>query len=754
MPVAAPLALWVALAFCLQAITTRVADWFVMTDELLYERLAISVDRLGSPLPRVHGVLIPNVDQLYPLLLAIAYRHGLVPDALRTAHALNAWAMSSACIPAFLLARRLTGRLLPSLAVALATVCVPWIALASFLLTESVGYPAFLWAVLAIERAVAVPSRRGDAVALLGIALAILARTQFVVLGLVLPAAVLLVERRAAVARHRLLAWSYALIAAALVALLAAGRAASALGTYGATVGGDLLPSGLWRSLLDHVAMLALGLAILPVVVGVAWMLSAAARPDGREEQAFAAVALATLVLLALEVTVFDLRFGNGVARDRYLFYAAPLVLTAFVAALAGRRRLRASLLASALLVASGFAVARLPDYGGFDADAPASTLDGSLRAAAGSLAGARALLALATLLLAALVALGPSLRRRRALPLALAALALAALPAETADAFAALFGHDGPSGRPLTLAQGGVFDWVDRTVGPAASVTIVPYPQLAGEYWASVAYWWDLEFWNESVDRAAYEPHEFEGTPSTFPKLYLRFDPATGRANVSPSRYVAQSDAETRFRIAGTAVADTRNTLLIDADRPWRADWLTFGLYDDGWTRPGTTARVRVFAQPGQTRAVLRTLTLGVRAPFQPAPGGSVPLVTRRPFTVASDVEREEGVANGRDRVVERIAVCVPAHGFADVRISTPDHSPVYGDMRDQSSVGIGREAGVLLTEVALADEIGPRCRAAVRRGGRGARETAAARPSPRRAPASAGWRSAASRSPAAASP
>src|SRR5437763_1624779 len=43
-----------------------------MTDELLYERLAISVAHLGSPLPHVHGVLIPNASQLYPLLIAPA----------------------------------------------------------------------------------------------------------------------------------------------------------------------------------------------------------------------------------------------------------------------------------------------------------------------------------------------------------------------------------------------------------------------------------------------------------------------------------------------------------------------------------------------------------------------------------------------------------------------------------------------------------------------------------------------------------
>src|SRR5712691_6578610 len=73
------IALWLGLAIGLAAITRRVADWFVMTDELLYERLAISVSSLGSPLPHVHGVLIPNGSQLYSLLIAPAFAHGYVP---------------------------------------------------------------------------------------------------------------------------------------------------------------------------------------------------------------------------------------------------------------------------------------------------------------------------------------------------------------------------------------------------------------------------------------------------------------------------------------------------------------------------------------------------------------------------------------------------------------------------------------------------------------------------------------------------
>ena len=77
-------ALWLALAGGLAILTSRVADWYVMTDELLYERLAISIANLGSPLPHIHGELIANVNQLYPLLLAPLFHDRFVPTALHT----------------------------------------------------------------------------------------------------------------------------------------------------------------------------------------------------------------------------------------------------------------------------------------------------------------------------------------------------------------------------------------------------------------------------------------------------------------------------------------------------------------------------------------------------------------------------------------------------------------------------------------------------------------------------------------------
>src|SRR5437868_3136481 len=406
---AALLALWLATACGLQLLTTRVADWFVMTDELLYERLAISIAHGRSPLPRVHGALVPSIDQLYPLLIAPVFGAQLVPDSLHAAHFLNAFVICSACIPAYLLVR----------------------------------------------------------------------------------------QGRAARARHRTLAWAYGLLAAGTVVLLATGHTASALGTYGSTLRGNLLPTDSGRSFAEHAAVVALGLGVLPFVVGVAWLLANAVRRN-----TFAVLASVTLLALIAEVTVFDLRFaGGGGVRDRYLFYAAPLVLAGFACALVRPPWPRWSLRAPALLAAPGFGAARLPRYDTATVDTPVSVLDDALVRSSQSLAGARIFLVAATILLVVcFVARGP-------LAIAVVLVTLAAVPAETAYAWVRLFRVPDTAGRPLTHPDAGRFTWLDQAVGSRPNVTLVPYPTLPGDYWASVGAWWDLEFWNASAARAAYYP-------------------------------------------------------------------------------------------------------------------------------------------------------------------------------------------------------------------------------------------------------
>ena len=100
--------LWLALGAGLATLTSRVGDWFVMTDELCTSGSRSASSALHSPLPHVHGELIANVNQLYPLLLAPVLASERCPIWC-TRTSLNAFVMASAAIPAGLLARRVTG---------------------------------------------------------------------------------------------------------------------------------------------------------------------------------------------------------------------------------------------------------------------------------------------------------------------------------------------------------------------------------------------------------------------------------------------------------------------------------------------------------------------------------------------------------------------------------------------------------------------------------------------------------------------
>jgi hypothetical protein len=718
------LGLWCALSLVLAALTTRVRDWFAMPNELLYERRAISVAQTLSPLPRVRGELVSTFDQLYPVLVAPAFRWGTAPDDLWAAHALNAFIMASASIPAFLLARRVTANRWAPYVVAVLTVVMPWIIFASLLMTEVAAYPAYVWAVLAMQASTAAPSRRNDLLALVAIAFAFAGRTQLAVLLLLLPVVILAVEIaradgvragiRAAIDAHRLLAWVFGVLAAVGLGLALAGKLPDTLGVYGATIGGTgasvgetIVPSGIAGSLVEHIATFALGLGILPFVVGAAWLLANLVRPAAdRELHTFACVGAITVAAIVVEVTIFDIRFGDRFVHDRYLFYVVPQLVLAFVCALADRKALRWSLVLPTVLVVLGFAfgeIARFTweQFPTVNSDAPISALYRPLVDWAGSLDSARVALAVATVLLTALYAAGAALLpRRRFAELGIAFL-LVVVPGLTAYMFHRLLDAPGWSGRPLTESPQPPYDWVDRTVGAGARVAMAPYP-VSTAYFVNQRVWRDYEFWNKSVDRDVQQPDEsFLFSGDTFEKLYPRFDPTTGRSDVSPAPYVLQANQETRFRVAGTVRAVQPDVMLIDAEEPWRVDWQSSGLYADGWTQPGTPARIRVYPSVGQRGPVTRALSLGFRAPEG---------VPERRVEIASNLERWEGTATA-DTQRHAILFCVPADGFAEVTVRADGSSEIPPDLRTLEGQDQPRQGGIFLSEIALADEIGEAC-------------------------------------------
>jgi len=649
------------------AYSLRVTGWAVMTDELQVARLAASIAETLSPVPTIHGVYYGAHSQLYPLLLAPLYGSLAAPDAATAARGLNALLLASAAVPAYLLARSVSGSRGAGYAAAALTVFTPWLVLSTTLLTENAAYPAFSWAVYLCHRALARPSAGRDLAALGGLLLAFLARTQLVVLALAMPAAVVLHEvgfarrrgdslRAAAsriLARHRILAVAYLVGALGALALALAGRLGRVVGNYAVPFSGDLVPPGFLPSAAAHLDQIAVGAGLVPAVLAASWAVTAVARPEREEAHAFAALFVVLVPLLTFVATSFDLRFSaEQFVQERYLYYLVPLFAVGAAAWLAQRAQWRLRLGTLALAGLGLVALLELASYGEtlvFWAS-PAAAFHPVVEGAAEPVGlSATRLLQLATVVLVLAVALAAW----RAPRLALAGTALAVAGFGAAQAGYVFERQAEPA---LTRTYDEPRDWIDRAVPDGRSVALVP----GGQHGPTA--WWETELWNRQVARVLRVGGGPTFTP--FPADEVRVDHRAGTlAGPQPSEYLVLSESEMRFRPVGRRVAATESGLeLVRAARPYRLRWATRGLTPDGWTRPDRLTTLRVYAH-GEARR--RTVTFVFAASrFSRERVGFV-LRTGRSVQVGT-------VEPGGARPPLELSVCVPPKGFAEVWLTT----------------------------------------------------------------------------------
>ena len=692
---AALVALWLGVGTVLAVFFSgRIRDWSVMTDELLYAKLATSIAESGSPLPSVHGTSIAVYNQLYPLLLAPLYGTLSPPDAFRVAHVLNAFLMASAAFPAYLLARQVVGHAW-SFGVAALSILVPWMIVTGFLMTEVVAYPAFLWAMLALQLAIAAPTGRRDLLAVGALALAIAARTQFAALAVVLPLAILGHEIgyarslrtgvRAAFERHRVLAAVYALgvVAVALVEVLATG---GVLGVYAVTVEeGSLLPSGVWSSAAKHLDAVAIGCGLAPFVLGGGWLLAMLARPRLRAEHAFATLALLTIAVLTFEVASFSVRFGADIIRDRYLFYVVPLLLVGLAAALSTARPRAVAIAAGVATLFFTATAASLPftRYPGISVDTPASVLNDLLVDQSGEL-GTGTFVALLGLFTGLVLILG-CLFAPRALVVStvVGALGVFSVLMLWSEADRTL-SSNGLSGRPLAGAPGIVLQWVDTVVPDGEDVALVALPVSTA--WDTTAIrWWDVEFWNRSITRA-YVTSNGHFTYTPFPVETLEINPRSGTVagTEDAPRYHVVAPGDPRFRLAGSPVARNLGLVVRAVERPYRAVWATTRVEADGWTRPGEQAIVRVY-EPGSVR-----VRVALGAPEEEPAG----------YAISSAEETRTGALEPGAGEYETFDLCVPKGSYAQLEVLGTSAARV-SEMQLGPAVEGTRPVGVLLAAI-----------------------------------------------------
>jgi dolichyl-phosphate-mannose-protein mannosyltransferase len=627
----------------------RATSWAVMTDELQVARLAESIASRLSPAPHIHGTYYGALSQLYPLLVAPAFGLLDAPAAETAAHALNALLLPSAAWPAYLLARRVTRSRSAGLAAAALTAFTPWLVLTSTMLTENAAYPAFVWAIYLMHRALSAPSSRSDALALAGLALAFFARTQLIALAAVLPLALLVhAGPRSAVKRHPLLAGVYAAALVVAGLLFSVGSLGAVVGNYAVPFSGSLLPPGVAASTVEHLIHVVVGAGVVPFVVATAWVLQTLARRRVDAAHAFAALFAVCVPLLSIEVASFDLRFTpHGFDQDRYLFYLVPLFAVGTAAALTSPHAFRR--LAQLALVLTALVAWLVVQFGDYD---DASVIFWAAPAGAVHTAFPDD----AVLLAAVSVLVGVALAVMwRAPPTALATVAVLISAVGLAQALYVFQRYADPAMiRPPVLSLSR--DWIDRRVPASASVALVPSPR------DNAVYWWEAELWNKRVDRVL----RVNGGPtfSPFPADDVRVDFRHGVLSGSESSdFLVLSGSEKRFHlVAARRVGGTRVLQLVRVERPYRLDWATRGFTPDGWTVAGRPAALRFYGGGiPRLRRVVIVLAASRRA--------ALPLDFR---LRGGGRERSGWVDPGGARPPVRMTFCIPPDGFVDVTLTT----------------------------------------------------------------------------------
>jgi hypothetical protein len=647
------------------AFAGKMNDPFIWPDELSYAKQAARIWEL-------HRLLLPSDvgfnswAQLEPLLLSPLWGTLSTQSAYDATHVLNALLLASTAVPAYLLARRLdVGR---PLALAAAALCLltPWMTLAGVVMTEVAAFPAFAWALLALQVAVTTPSRRNDLLAIAALGVAFLSRSQLIALAPAFAVTLVVHELRfsrtslkQAAARHALLI--AAAVAALLVLLLSGGISSQRLfGSYSQTAHGGLFPPGTITHGLETLAYVAVAVAVVPLALSVAYSLQQLVRPVGREQHAFALLSLTSGIFLIYLVGVFSTQFTAGV-QDRYLFF---LVVPMFVGAAAWLSLARPSVwslvlgaLFAAWLAWRADLVLRSPSL-----VSPSSAWHQVLFGRTAELNHRLGTHWLTTQKLIAGVTITACLVLivvRRLRPhwgfVAIAVSAVLALYciAETQYTMNRLADYE-KNQAPKSVAA---LDWIDDLLPGGAKAPVVLSDM--GSPADAEAVWNDIRFWN----RKAGDAYWLGGSELSQPFVQgTVIDRARGRfPAVAAQRYVVTAVPDKRFQLQGSKrLGSATSVQLLELKPGGHLDWLLDAASDAGLLPVRRPASLRIFPPPkGTTQRVSVSMTTN----FQTA--GNY-----RYRIVGAGIDRRGLIKVGKSKT-ETFEVRVPRDGYADVHLS-----------------------------------------------------------------------------------
>jgi hypothetical protein len=572
------IALWLGGLVALSAVVRTAAAWLRSTpnyyvDEYLYASLGRSLASTGHA--TVRGVPAHFPALLQPLLAAPGWLVHDTAASYRTVQALDAFYMSLAAIPVYLIARRLLLSREVSLVVAALAVAVPDLVYASMTLSEPVAYPLALASVAAALAALEQPRARTQLLFFALAGLTAFARVQFAVLPACYVVAVAVIAIREGRIRRRL--WEHRLalaLVAAGGALLVAHGLRSNLGYYPGflNVHVDVAHAIRIAGKNAYVLLYASGWVLVPgAVLGAAL---AVVRPRFRAELAFAAFTAPLALALLAQASLYG---ANYATQERYLFYVLPLAALAFALYASRGWPFR---LAHAAVAAALAALAALEPLSGLastgnNAHSPFLWAVGRISAATGNY-GQSALIVAAVATGLSLVVVVASARPRLATPLALA-IALAAVAAASAAAVS----YDRDNVAKLRAA----FLPADRSWVDDAHVGRVAL--LAGPH-GSKTNVLDQLFWNRSIDRVLLLPQTEPADPFAATRASVDVDgtiTGDGRPVTGPM-LVDEFGMTARLRDA-SLVRRTRTMSLWRPHGRARLRLMMLERYYDGWLGP-----------------------------------------------------------------------------------------------------------------------------------------------------------------------
>jgi hypothetical protein len=365
----ASILLWLAIVQMWETVGRKTPTIF--TDELEWTQLSRAIAEDGHPARR--GVPI-FFKSLYVYLIAPAWWIGDTATAYDAVKYINAVTMALTAIPAYLLVRRFVSKP-TALAAAAASICVPGLAYASYLIPEVPAYP---WSMLCAYLVVQSLGRRGRRWTIAAIAACLVAplvRFQLAVLPVAYVLAAFGLWWAGPRARKLRSRWTtgdqigfWLLVAGAFIVFNRAILHHSQQWWFTTEFyRGRMLQHALWAW-----GALTIGIGFLPTTAGLLALFprrEERERPEDRAFLAFFAAALFTfLFYTGLKGAYLSTQFATRVV-ERNLIYVAPLLIVATAIVLERRRIRLVPLLASGALTI--FVVAYVPiqlDYPYYEA--------------------------------------------------------------------------------------------------------------------------------------------------------------------------------------------------------------------------------------------------------------------------------------------------------------------------------------------------------------------------------------------------